>query len=153
MALDSTMLMLMMNQNSMQNSHQANQMSIILPMLLLGDQKDVKIDENKRMLITMMMQGGNFGDSSSILPLLMLSDETVDFKNLFLFSNILQKDCDLDTDVQFQKMLPLLLMDEKDSNSSDSLMLLLMMQTMGNSPIGKFYLISTDLHCTPLRTW
>ena len=41
-------------------------------------------------------------------------------------------DCDTDTDSQFNMMLPLLLMDDK--NSTDSLMLMMMMQTMGNQP-------------------
>ena len=43
-------------------------------------------------------------------------------------------DCATDTDSQFNQMLPLLLMG--DSNSTDSLMLMMMMQTMGNQPFG-----------------
>ena len=50
-------------------------------------------------------------------------------------------DCKTDTDAQFNMMLPMLLMD--DSNSTDSLMLMMMMQTMGNQPFDmnqvKFY--------------
>ena len=113
---------------------------MILPLLLLEDEKDSKTEENKERLIMMMMQGENFGASESILPLLMLSDATIDFKNFFLFSNLLQNDCDVDTDAQFRSMLPLLLIDDQNSNSTDSIMILLMMQTMGNSPIGKQFM-------------
>ena len=48
--------------------------------------------------------------------------------------NLRISDCATDTDSQFNQMLPLLLMG--DSNSTDSLMLMMMMQTMGNQPFG-----------------
>ena len=41
-------------------------------------------------------------------------------------------ECATDTDSQFNMMLPMLLMGE--NNSTDSLMLMMMMQTMGNQP-------------------
>merc|ERR1712136_43624 len=81
----------------------------------------------------MMMQGGSMGDSNSILPLLMLSDDSLDFKSFFLYSNMPKQDCDTSTDSQFSSMLPLLLMSDdssKKSSSSDSLMMMLMMQSM-----------------------
>merc|ERR1712136_356269 len=87
----------------------------------------------------MMMQGGSMGDSNSILPLLMLSDDSLDFKSFFLYSNMPKQDCDTSTDSQFSSMLPLLLMSDdssKKSSSSDSLMMMLMMQSMGDSPVG-----------------
>ena len=88
MAIDSTLLMLMMNQNS--NPSQSNQMNMMMPLLLLDD-KDSKTDKNKNLLIIMMMQGGNMADSQSILPLLMLDDDSVDFKSFFLYSNMLNQ--------------------------------------------------------------
>ena len=91
LAIDSTMLMLMMQQNSIQNPNQANQMNMILPLLLLDDDKSTKSSDNKNMLIMMMMQGDNIGDMNSILPLLMLDDDSVDFKNFFLYSNMLKQ--------------------------------------------------------------
>ena len=92
LAIDSTMLMLMMQRNSVQNPNQANQMNMMLPLLLLDDdKKSTKSSDNKNMLIMMMMQGDNMGDMNSILPLLMLDDDSVDFKNFFLYSNMLKQ--------------------------------------------------------------
>ena len=92
LAIDSTMLMLMMRQNSIQNPNQVNQMNMMLPLLLLDDdKKSTKSSDNKNMLIMMMMQGDNMGDMNSILPLLMLDDDSVDFKNFFLYSNMLKQ--------------------------------------------------------------
>ena len=157
LAIDSTLLMLMMQQNSVQNPNQANQMNMMLPLLLLDDDKSTKSSDNKDLQIMMMMQGDNMGDMNSILPLLMLDDDSVDFKNFFLYSNMLKQgkdliekklyfnidiiwqifltflsECATDTDSQFNMMLPMLLMGE--NNSTDSLMLMMMMQTMGNQP-------------------
>ena len=42
----------------------------------------------------------------------------------------------MDTDSQFSSMLPLLLMKDDLNSTSDSLMLMMMMQTIGNQPIG-----------------
>ena len=47
--------------------------------------------DNKDLLIMMMMSGGNMGDMGSILPLLLLDDDSVDFKNFFLYSNMLKQ--------------------------------------------------------------
>ena len=92
LAIDSTMLMLMMQQNSVQNPNQANQMNMMLPLLLLDDdKKSTKSSDNKNMLIMMMMQGDSMGDMNSILPLLMMDDDSVDFKNFFLYSNMLKQ--------------------------------------------------------------
>ena len=91
LAIDSTMLMLMMQQNSLQNPSQANQMNMMLPLLLLDYTNSTESSDNKNMLIMMMMQGDNMGDMNSILPLLMLDDDSVDFKNFFLYSNMLKQ--------------------------------------------------------------
>ena len=90
LALDSTLLMLLMNQNSVGNPNQANQMNMMLPLLLLDDE-DAKSADNKNLLIMMMMQGGDMGDSQAILPLLLLGDGDVDFKSFFLYSNMLKQ--------------------------------------------------------------
>ena len=90
LALDSTMLMLLMNENSVDNPNQANQMSSILPFLLIKDD-DKKSSDNKDLLILMMMQGGSMGDTSQILPLLMLDDDSLDFKTFFMYSNMLKQ--------------------------------------------------------------
>ena len=90
MAIDSTLLMLMMNQNSVQNPTQGNQMNMMLPLILLKDD-DKKSDENKNLMIMMMMQGGNMDDTQSILPMLMMSDDSLDFKSFFLYSNMLKQ--------------------------------------------------------------
>ena len=82
--------MLMMGQNSVENPNQGNQMQMMLPFLLLNDD-DKKSSENKNFLIMMMMQGDNLGDSNSILPLLLLSDDSLDFKSFFLYSNMLKQ--------------------------------------------------------------
>ena len=90
LAFDSTLLMLMMQQNSVANPNQANQMNMMLPLLLLDDD-DAKSAENKNLLIMMMMQGGEMGDTQSILPLLLLDDGDLDFKSFFLYSNLLRQ--------------------------------------------------------------
>ena len=56
LAIDSTLMMLMMQQTEMTNPDQANQINMILPLLLLGDD-DNKTSENTDMLMLMMMQG------------------------------------------------------------------------------------------------
>ena len=90
LAIDSTLLMLMMNQNSVQNPSQGNQMNMMLPLILLKDD-DKKTDENKNLMIMMMMQGGNMDDTQNILPMLMMSDDSLDFKSFFLYSNMLKQ--------------------------------------------------------------
>ena len=90
LALDSTLLMLMMNQNSVQNANQANQMNMLLPLLLL-DEDDAKSADNKNLLIMMMMQNGDMRDTQAILPLLLLGDGDLDFKSFFLYSNMLKQ--------------------------------------------------------------
>ena len=88
LAIDSTLLMMMMQQNGNQN--QANQMDNLLPFLLMSD-SDTESTENSDLLMMMMMQGGNMGDMSSILPLLMLSDDSMDFQSLFLMTNMMNQ--------------------------------------------------------------
>ena len=89
-AMDSTMLMLLMQQNAVQNPGQANQMNMILPFLMMDD-FDSQSGENSELLMMMMMQGGNMGDMNSILPLLMLGDDSLDFKSLFLLTNMMKQ--------------------------------------------------------------
>ena len=90
LAIDSTLLMLMMQQNSVANPNQGGQMGLMLPLLLLDD-KDAKSADNKNLLIMMMMQGAEMGDTQAILPLLLLDDGELDFKSFFLYSNMLKQ--------------------------------------------------------------
>lgn len=137
MAIDTTMLMMMMQQQTAQNPVQGNQMNMMLPLLLLKD-SDNKTSENSDMLMLMMMQGQGMGNMQSVLPLLLLNDKSMDFKSLFLLTNMMNQDCARDTDQQMNSLMPLLLMDKGASNTTntDSLMMLMMMQTMGNNPVG-----------------
>ena len=50
LAIDSTLMMLMMQQTSVTNPGQANQMNMILPLLMLGDD-DNKTSENADILM------------------------------------------------------------------------------------------------------
>ena len=86
-AIDSTMLMLFMSQKSIENGHQTNQMSNLLPFILLDDDKSKS--DNKNLMIMMMMQGENMGDSNLMLPLLLADDDKLDFKNFFLYQNMM----------------------------------------------------------------
>lgn len=86
-AIDSTMLMLFMSQKSIENGHQANQMSNLLPFILLDDDKSKS--DNKNLMIMMMMQGENMGDSNLMLPLLLTDDDELDFKIFFLYQNMM----------------------------------------------------------------
>ena len=117
LALDSTLLMLLMQQNGVSNPNQANQMDMMLPLLLLG-KDDNKTSENTDMLMLMMMQGQNMGDMNAIMPLLLLGDDSLDFKSLFLLTNMMNQDCDHETDSMMNMLLPLLMM-EDEGNSTD----------------------------------
>lgn len=68
-------------------------MNMMLPLLLMGDSDD-KTTENSDMLMLMMMPGGNMGDMNSIFPLLMLTDDSLDFKSLFLLTNMMKQSLD-----------------------------------------------------------
>lgn len=89
-ALDSTLLMLLMQKQGVQNLNQATQINMMIPLLLL-DSEDGKGKENSDMLMMMMMQGNSMGDMDSILPLLMLSDDSIDFQSLFLLMNMMKQ--------------------------------------------------------------
>ena len=134
LAIDSTLMMLMMQQTSETNPGQAGQMNMILPLLLLGDQ-DNKTSDNTDMLMLMMMQGQDMGDMNSMLPFLMMGDDSLDFKSLFLMTNMMNQDCAHETDSMMNMLMPMLMMGDEEG-SSDDLMMLMMMQSMGNSPVG-----------------
>ena len=91
LALDSTLLMLMMQQNSVNNPGQARQMDHVLPLLLLDEKISNKSVDNKDLLVLMMMQGNTMGDTNAILPLLLLDDDSIDFRNFFLYSQMLKQ--------------------------------------------------------------
>ena len=81
---------------------------MMLPLLLMED-ADNKTSDNSDMLMMMMMQGQNMNDMGSILPLMLLGDKSLDFKSLFLMTNMMNQDCSQDTDQQMNMLLPMLL--------------------------------------------
>lgn len=140
-AIDSSLLAIMMMQQQQVAPGQTNQMNMLLPLVLLDDDNSASND-NSLVLMMMAMQGGNMGDANAILPFLLLDDDdnnSTDFLSLFVYSTMLQNDCNVATDNVFGNLLPLLLLDGDSAFSSGSsnknLMMMLMMQTMGNSPM------------------
>lgn len=134
-ALDE-LLMLLMFQNQDLGPSQDQQISQMLPLLLLSD--DFGSSDNSNLLMMMLMQeNGHVSNFNAILPMLLIGDDDfsgdIDFKTLFLLSSMTQKDCSVSTAGQLNNLLPLLLMasDSNNNNSTDPLMLMLMMQTMG----------------------
>ena len=106
-ALDTSLLMMMMQQQG-SNPSQQGQMDMMLPLLLMED-ADNKTSDNSDMLMMMMMQGQNMNDMGSILPLMLLGDQSLDFKSLFLMTNMMNQDCSQDTDQQMNMLIPMLL--------------------------------------------
>ena len=90
MAIDNMLLMMMMQQQTISNPNQGNQMNMMLPFLLMED-SDSTTSDNSNMLMMMMMQGGDMGNMNAMLPMLMLSDDTLDFKSLFLMTNMMNQ--------------------------------------------------------------
>jgi hypothetical protein len=88
-------------------------------------------------MMMLMQENGHVSSFNAILPMLLIGDDDfsgdIDFKTLFLLSSMTQKDCSVSTAGQLNNLLPLLLMasDSNNDNSTDPLMLMLMMQTMG----------------------
>ena len=86
-------------------------MNIMLPWLLMDQAKSNSSSANRDLMMLMAM-GGSGMDSASILPLMMMEDNSLDFKNFFLYSNLLRQDCRTETGAEFSALLPLLLMQE-----------------------------------------
>jgi len=77
---DSLMKMLLFSPGLLgQNQAQGDQMSSLLPFLMM----DSDSDSNSQMLMMMMMQQPD-ADMNSMLPLLMMGDDQVDMQSLFL---------------------------------------------------------------------
>ena len=117
------LLMMMMFQNQNLGSSQDQQLSQLLPLLMLSD--DLGSSENSDLLMMMLMQeNGHVNDFNAILPMLLLGDDDfsgdIDFKNLFLLSTMTQKDCSVSTAGQLHNLLPLLMMssDSRNDNST-----------------------------------
>ena len=91
LALDSSLLMLWMQQKSLQNPLQVNQMNPILPILLGRESFDAKERENKELLIMMMMKGEDLAHSDAVLPLLLLADNSLDFTSVFLYTHMMKQ--------------------------------------------------------------
>ena len=97
-----------------QDPVQADQMSPLLPLIMMNDDNDDS-DSSSKALMMMLMQNPN-QDMSQILPLLMMSNDdndddssNIDMKNLFLMTTMMQGNCD-DTNQQMNALLPLLMM-------------------------------------------
>ena len=140
---DMLMMMLMSPGLMGQNPTQANQMSSMLPLLLM----DSESDDNSNMLMMTMMMNPN-ADMNSMLPMLMMDDGATDMKSLFLMTTMMQANCE-DTNQQMNTLLPLLLMgdDEDDTtdtttdtttddSSSSNMKTMLLMQTMSQGNNG-----------------
>ena len=91
-----------------QNPEQSDQISQILPFMLHGDD----LDNSKKMMFLMLRQPN--AEIQSFLPLLLLEDETVDLKTLFMLTTSMQANCNPTND-QFNQLLPMLLFDDFDS--------------------------------------
>lgn len=118
------------------NQVQADQMSPLLPLLLLDDSDS---DSDNTMMMMMLMMQNPTADFNTMLPLLLLEDGSTDFKTLFLLTTVVQNNCQ-NTNDQMNMLLPLLLLgndengDRKrrdtDSDSDDTLKMILLLQTM-----------------------
>ena len=95
-----------------QNPQQSDQISQILPFMLHGDD----LDNSKKMMFLMMSQPN--AQIESLLPLLLLEDDTVDLKTLFMLTTAMQANCDPTND-QLNQLLPMLLFDNFDSIGED----------------------------------
>ena len=91
LVLDSSLLMLWMQQKSLQNPLQVSQMNPILPILLGKESFDAKELENKELLIMMMMKGEDLANSKTVLPLLLLADSSLDFTSIFLYTHMMKQ--------------------------------------------------------------
>ena len=114
LSLDDNVLMTMMMSPGLLggNQNQADQMSTLLPLMLM----DQSSDDNNLMLMMMIMQNGPNGMATNIdqmLPFLFMNDGTTDMKNLFLVTSMMQNNCE-DTNAQLKMLLPLLLMTEAE---------------------------------------
>jgi hypothetical protein len=74
------------------------------------------------------------GDLGSMLPLLMMDDETFDMKSIFLLSNMMSQDCGHDSATS---LIPMLMMAEV--NSTDNLMMIMMLMATEDNPMHSFH--------------
>jgi hypothetical protein len=84
-AVNQEILLNILQQQAASNSNQNNQLNLLPPFMMMEDMGN-KTSENTDLLMSMIIQGEL--DTSSILPLLMLEDDTLDFKSIFLMTNI-----------------------------------------------------------------
>lgn len=128
-------LFLMMAQNGHHGGHDAeNQMSMMLPLVLLNKKSSTDKTSNSDLLLLMLMQQPNAVNSPmDLMPYIILKDDatgtsSTDMTTLFIASSMIQRSCDVDTNQGLQNMLPLLLLDT--NSKDDNLMTMLMVQMM-----------------------
>ena len=103
-------LMIMMNPAFKDASFdQAEQMKMILPHLMM----EAKENENIKMLMILMMQDPTFlekAENQQLVTYLMnAEDDTLDFKTLFLMTNMFRKDCSNNGAQRMNSLMPLLM--------------------------------------------
>lgn len=88
---------------------QAEQMKMLLPLVMM----DAKTNENSKMLMMLMMQDPQWlenSDNHMLFTYLMnAEDDTLDFKTMFLMTNMFRKDCNNMGAQRMNSMMPLLL--------------------------------------------
>ena len=119
---------------------QARQMNPMLPYMLM----DKGNDENSKMIMMLMLQDPNIS-LDNILPYIMLENEEIDMKSLFLVTTVMQKNCESTND-QLNMLLPLLLFRNEEKNRrkreteestlNEKLKMLILMQAMSDGNNG-----------------
>ncbi|CBY23395.1 unnamed protein product [Oikopleura dioica] len=97
---------------------QAEQMKMILPLVLM----DAKTNENSKMLMMLIMQDPQWlenSDNHMLFTYLMnAEDDSLDFKTMFLMTNMFRKDCNNMGAQRMNSMMPLLL-NKADGGTAD----------------------------------
>ena len=118
------------------NEAQADQMSSLLPLMLMDESSD---DNNLMFMMTIMQSGPNgmASNMDQMLPFLLINEGETDMKNLFLMTTMMQNNCN-DTNQQINSVLPHLL--KADSEFTDSanknLKTMLLLQIMSEGKNG-----------------
>ena len=112
-------LMIMMNPAFKEASFdQAEQMKMILPMLMM----DAKENENIKLLMMLMMQDPTFlekSDNQQLVTYLMnAEDDTLDFKTMFLMTNMFRKECNNNGAQRMNSLMPLLIKKSESAHNA-----------------------------------
>ncbi|CAG5106437.1 Oidioi.mRNA.OKI2018_I69.chr1.g2843.t1.cds [Oikopleura dioica] len=99
---------------------QSEQMKMMLPLLLM----DAKTNENSKLLMMLIMQDPQWlenNDNHMLFTYLMnAEDDTLDFKTMFLMTNMFRKDCNNMGAQRMNSMIPLLLGKAENGNSGNA---------------------------------